>query len=242
MLCCAASRRAALPTPALQRQTLVVPGALTGERPAPHGRRSRAPPRCHSRSHDGSAPFPTRHLTARCRLRRREKQVALERRAYKPPAHLAVLPGPKPRDVAQEDATRAHLRKTLDHQASKPAAPLPTAALPTAMLLRRSAAHASCRLRLSVLLPCCPLTPRQPHRAVPSARRRSQIAAKARAKAAKESEEVAAQAEILQLVSTQLREGRQRDLARKAEEQAVLREAWDRQKALKELEKVVVTS
>jgi hypothetical protein len=40
-------------------------------------------------------------------------------------------------------------------------------------------------------------------------------------------------------VSAELRESRERELVRKAEEQAVLRSAWDRQKALKELERHV---
>lgn len=63
----------------------------------------------------------------------------------------------------------------------------------------------------------------------------SQVAAKQRAKADAACESVAAEAEMLQLVNAELRESRMRDLLRKADEQAILRDAWDKQKALKDL-------
>ena len=70
----------------------------------------------------------------------------------------------------------------------------------------------------------------------------TQVAAKRRAQEAQASEDLIAQTGIIQLVSSELRESRERDLQRKAEEKAVLRSAWDRQCALKELEKAVGAS
>jgi len=70
----------------------------------------------------------------------------------------------------------------------------------------------------------------------------AQVAEKERRKREQAQEDKAAQAEMLALVSHELRESRMRDQLRKHDEKTVLRDAWDRQKALKDLEKTVATS